>query len=61
MEKYVVNGKIVDKKEADKIAKRSMEALELWYSTGDLDVLSDVMFVIPLDVALAVAEKRKAV
>ena len=60
MEKFVVNGRIVDKEEADKIAQRSMKALELWYRTGDLDVLSDVMFVIPLDVALAVSE-RKAV
>ena len=59
MEKYVVDGRIISKEEADKIAKRSMEALEL-FEAGDLDALSDIKFVIPLDVAIAVA-KRKAV
>lgn len=51
-ELFVANGKIIEKDEADKIAKRSMEALELWAETGDLDIISDIMFVFPISLAM---------
>ena len=52
MEKYfVANGKIVNEAEAEQINKRNYELLSMSEKTGDWDFLSDIVFLIPLQVA----------
>lgn len=55
MEKFVANGKIIDKAEAERINKRNYELLELSEKTGDWDFLSDIVFILPLTLAIELA------
>lgn len=58
-ELFVANGKIIDKTEADKINKRNYELLELSEKSGDWDYLSDIVFIIPMNLAVELAERRE--
>lgn len=52
---FVINGKIVNEEEAKKVNARNYELLEQAEKTGDLDFLSDVVFILPLKLAMELA------
>ena len=54
-ELFVANGKVIDKEEAERINKRNYELLAESERSGDWDYLSDIVFILPLKLALELA------
>ena len=54
-ELFVANGKIIDKEEAERINKRNYELLAESEKSGDWDYLSDIVFILPLKLAMELA------